>query len=351
MQILKLTIGVLTLLLMASCGISGSTHSEGCIDEPAHVPERGSIGSQDAPPFVAPPQSTPVFLMGLCDLDIGGIEHYITWRIFSPNLTQEFTKDRWLSFDMIWDTPELIDDISMILTDPIEGGTTTWTYPTTFNHDLLTLDEEFIQYLGYRSSTYFYFNSSRRYTSFPKVEVGMLLELQVMVEGHSQDVFNITLRFDSKTPRVDIIGSGWNETINSYNVTREDPSIYLEIEDLGGISVVELNGMYSTDPSGYDYLLLCQVVDAPTNELISLTISEDLLQSYIALTHQEGLMEIRVIAVLFVYDYAGNRYPHIFDIYITEEPLVVSVFPMLITIGSIVTLGPLIAIWYVRNRR
>ncbi|TFF67981.1 hypothetical protein EU520_01065, partial [Candidatus Thorarchaeota archaeon] len=113
------------------------------------------------PPFAAPPNDTATVLDGMRKIITPEERFSFSWRLFAPQLSTFVPGDFWISFDISCELPDKLENVIVELEDPDDPSDTGGImFGDHFEWSILTQEGEFVQYTGFRNSTYFFMNDT-----------------------------------------------------------------------------------------------------------------------------------------------------------------------------------------------
>jgi hypothetical protein len=228
---------------------------------------------------------------------------------------------------------------------------------------VLTQEGEFVQYTGYRNSTYFFMNDTHSSVSYPAV-VGAM-DFRLHIGGPSVDfyAFNVTIQTETLRPRVEILSPQVFSSPDGdlVRLSNASSSLTVNVSDPTGIQRARLLGLYQNASGGeLGFLPLAETTDVSSGVPLEMVISLNDVLQYAELSNQTEVDIVFIEVLLEATDLVGMSTQRLFRI---EYSLVASdvdgggsleflehLAPTLVTgVASVFILSVLII--YVRRQR
>lgn len=316
------------------------------------------------PPFVSPANDVPTVLDGMRKVRTPEDRFTFHWRLFSPNISRFEPGNFWISFDISCELPDKFDDVTVELVNPDDSSDTGGiAFGDQFDCSILTQESEFLQYTGFRNSTYFFMNDTHPSVTYPAVDDEM--EFRLRISGPSFDVyaFNLTILTETLRPEIEILSPPVlnrpeGDLVRLDNNTN---TLAVSISDPTGIHHSALWGLYTnTSTSQHELFLLANRTDIVNGVPFEIVPPLDSILQYAELSGQRNQDTIIIAAVLAATDLVGMSTQRLFRIEYTLRysgyaetdmlDFLQVILPMLLTgLSSVVIVGTLIA--YVKTQR
>lgn len=240
------------------------------------------------------------------------------WRLFSPDIDLFQPGDFWISFDISCELPDKFENVTVELRDPDDpsddGGVV---FGEHFERSVLTQEGEFVQYTGFRNSTYLFMNDTCPRVSYPAVEDAM--EFRLHIGGPSVDfyAFNLMIQTETLRPSIEILSPPvMNSPAGSLvRLSNDTSTLRVNFSDPTGIQHARLLGLYTNKSTGErESLLLVERTGISSGVALEMVISVDAVLQYAELSNQTGEDTVTINALLEASDLVGMSTQRLFRV-------------------------------------
>ncbi len=244
------------------------------------IDNHSSIISDEYPPFESPPSNASTTASGSIQIDGTNIH----WRYFFPNTSILQPPNVEFSFDLWWEHQKEDHVISFGLSEGEGGSSVIQNYgmQNTNEKAELTPDHEFVKYIIWSNSTYFFVNHSWSLLGNPLINEECLFFSLGIISDTYHPILNYTIIRDFLSPIIDrIVHPGFNISENALYLNWTSMVFHFNATDRSNITSASLIATYVNQSTHIsEEMILWNSSEIANGELTEVVIRQDIVEEY-----------------------------------------------------------------------